>query len=139
MGVDGGRISVPGASAGTGRGGRTGLGGRRARLGRSPIRLWCPAPRAKLNSLKNAQEAKLANPEEAKLREESRTKFENLNPEQAAKADGEAYPAVIDEPDGGPPRLPAGQSITGYVNANVTLSASGDTLVVSVDRGSGSY
>ena len=69
--------------------------------------------------LKAEQEAKLTNPEAIAVREESRTKFSGLDNEQASKVDGEAFSAVIDEPDGGPPRLPEGQSITGYLNANV--------------------
>ena len=31
---------------------------------------------------------------------------------------GEAFPAVVEEPAGGPPKLPAGQSITGYLTDN---------------------
>ncbi len=64
------------------------------------------------------REAKLSSPEAVAAREASRTKFENLDTEQAAKVAGEAFPAVIDEPAGGPPRLPAGQSITGYLSDN---------------------
>jgi RHS repeat-associated protein len=65
------------------------------------------------------REAKLDNPEAVSLREESQTKYENLNSEQAAKLAGEAFPAVIDEPAGGPPKLPAGQSITAFPAGNV--------------------
>jgi streptogramin lyase len=65
-----------------------------------------------------AEEAKLANPEAVKVREESRTKFEGLNTEQAIKVAGEAFPKLVDEPAGGPPKLPAGQSITGYLTNN---------------------
>jgi YD repeat-containing protein len=63
------------------------------------------------------REAKRKNAEEVKAREESKTKFENLDPEQAANVAGEAFPELIEEPAGGPPKLPAGQSITGYVDA----------------------
>jgi streptogramin lyase len=66
----------------------------------------------------SAEQAKLASPEAVVSREESQTKYEDLDSEQAAKTAGEAFPAVIDEPAGGPPRLPAGQHITGYVNAD---------------------
>jgi Domain of unknown function (DUF6531) len=61
-----------------------------------------------------AEEVKRSNPEAVAEREASRSKFENLNAEQAAKLAGEVFPTVINEPGGGPPRLPAGQSITGY-------------------------
>jgi DNA-binding beta-propeller fold protein YncE len=66
-------------------------------------------------------EAKLANPETIAVREASRTKYENLDTEQAAKVDGEAFPAVIGEPAGGPPKLPVGESITSYVGDNAAL------------------
>jgi streptogramin lyase len=65
-----------------------------------------------------AEQAKLASPEAVVSREESQTKFENLDAEQAVKVAGEAFPAVIEDPNGGPPQLPEGQQITGYVNAD---------------------
>jgi YD repeat-containing protein len=68
---------------------------------------------------KAAEEAKLANPDAVAEREASQTKYEGLNAEGAEKTDGEAFPGVIDEPAGGPPKLPAGESITGYPNDNV--------------------
>jgi DNA-binding beta-propeller fold protein YncE len=64
-------------------------------------------------------EAQRGNPDAGAEREASGTKFEGLNAEQAAKVAGEAFPGVIDEPAGGPPRLPAGQSIVGYPSDNV--------------------
>ncbi len=85
-----------------------------------------PGAPGEVEQLKAEQEAKLANPEAITIREESRTKFSGLDTEQASKVDGEAFSAVIDEPDGGPPRLPEGQSITGYVNANVGRVSLGD-------------
>jgi hypothetical protein len=57
----------------------------------------------------------MANPGAVAEREASRTKFSGLSTEQATKADGEAFPGVVDEPAGGPPKLPSGQSITGYL------------------------
>jgi hypothetical protein len=61
-----------------------------------------------------AEEAKLSSPEAVAAREESRTKFEGLDGAQAREEDGTAFPAVINEPAGGPPKLAAGESITGY-------------------------
>jgi streptogramin lyase len=66
-----------------------------------------------------AEEAKLANPEAVAAREESQTKYEGLSDEAAQKLAGEAFPAVIDEQAGGPPKLPSGQQITSYLNGNV--------------------
>jgi streptogramin lyase len=81
--------------------------------------LVIPGSLGEAEQLKAEQEDKLTNPEAVTVREESRMKFSGLGTEQASKVDGEAFSAVIDEPDGGPPRLPEGQSITGYVSANV--------------------
>ncbi len=88
--------------------------------------LVIPGAPGEAEQLKAEQEAKLANPEGISVREESRTKFSGLDTEQASKVDGEAFSAVIDEPDGGPPRLPEGQSITGYVSADVGRVSLGD-------------
>ncbi len=60
------------------------------------------------------EEAKLANPNAVAERKESQTKFENLNSEQASSLAVEIFPAVINNPAGGPPKLPAGESIVGY-------------------------
>jgi len=62
--------------------------------------------------------AQLSNPQAIAEREASRTKYENLTTEQARAVADEDFPAVIAEPLGGPPKLPASQRITGYVNAN---------------------
>ncbi len=61
-----------------------------------------------------AEAAKQANPEAVTTREESRTKFENLNSEQALSLASEAFPEMIDDPAGGPPSLPEGQHATGF-------------------------
>jgi hypothetical protein len=65
-----------------------------------------------------AEQVKLTNPDTIAMREESRTKFENLNTEQAMTIADEAFPAVINEPAGGPPRLWPGESITSYISDN---------------------
>jgi hypothetical protein len=53
------------------------------------------------------------------LREASRTKFENLNTEQAGKVAGEAFPGLVNTPAGGPPRLPTGQKIVGFPSDSI--------------------
>ncbi len=83
-----------------------------------------------------AREAQLASPQAVAQREASRTKFSNLGPEQAVKIDNEAFPAVINEPAGGPPKLPAGQSITGYLSdnaASVDVGGGRQAVVESVE------
>jgi hypothetical protein len=83
-----------------------------------------------------AEEAQLANPEAARIREESRTKFEGLDGEAAAQVAGEAFPQLVDESAGGPPKLPAGQSITGYVSDNaaqIDLPEGGHAVVESIE------
>ncbi len=59
----------------------------------------------------------------AKTREESRTKFEHLGPARAAQVAREAFPAAIEQLAGGPPSLPAGQRIVGYVAPNAAQLA----------------
>lgn len=61
-----------------------------------------------------AREATLDNPNVVAEREASRTKFEGLDVEEASKVAGEAFPATIEDPAGGPPTLPVGESIVGY-------------------------
>jgi YD repeat-containing protein len=63
-----------------------------------------------------AEAAKRMNPEAVAVRIEDETKFENLDTEQAAKVDGESFSEVIDSPGGGPPQLPTGQRLTGFMN-----------------------
>jgi streptogramin lyase len=64
------------------------------------------------------EEARRNSPQAVAEREASRTRFEGLNVEQAAKVVGEAFPAVIDEPAGGPPNLPIGTTITSFLTDN---------------------
>ncbi|HXN39939.1 MAG TPA: Ig-like domain-containing protein, partial [Solirubrobacteraceae bacterium] len=61
-------------------------------------------------------EAKRSSPQAAAEREASRTEFEGLDGEQAGHVDGEAFPGVVDEPAGGPPKLSAGESIKSYLS-----------------------
>jgi DNA-binding beta-propeller fold protein YncE len=68
---------------------------------------------------KQAEEAERNSPEAVSLREASRTKFENLNTEQAGKVAGEAFPGLVNTPAGGPPRLPAGQEIVGFPSDSI--------------------
>jgi RHS repeat-associated protein len=61
------------------------------------------------------EEANLTSPVAVAEREASRTRYENLGPEAVSSLAAEVFPAVIDEPAGGPPKLGAGQTITGYL------------------------
>ncbi|HEY2537852.1 MAG TPA: hypothetical protein VGI24_12845, partial [Solirubrobacteraceae bacterium] len=61
------------------------------------------------------EEAGRENPEAVVLREESRTKFENLDAEQVGTLVSEVFPVMVDDPEGGPPRLRPGEGITGYL------------------------
>ncbi len=69
------------------------------------------------------REAELGSPEAVAEREASRTKFEGLSTQQAANVASEAFPGVMDEPAGGPPKLPVGQSISGYAAENAAQVA----------------
>ncbi len=64
-----------------------------------------------------AEEARRDNPEAVAMREASRTEFEGLDAEQAAKLARESFPRVVDDPAGGPPQLPEGERIVGYPTA----------------------
>lgn len=64
--------------------------------------------------LEAARAAVLTNPETLNLRAISETAYEGLNAEGAGKVDVEAFPTVINEPDGGPPQLPEGERVTGF-------------------------
>jgi RHS repeat-associated protein len=74
-----------------------------------------------------SEEAARLSPVAVVEREASRTRYEGLSPEAAAKVAGELFPRVVDRVAGGPPPLPAGQQITSFPAADVA----------SVDVGSG--
>ena len=61
-----------------------------------------------------ARAARRASPEAVAAREASSSTYENLSLEGAEKLAGEAYPRLIDEPSGGPPRLGEGAKIIPY-------------------------
>ncbi len=76
-------------------------------------------------SVAAAEEASLASQEAVAARSASATAYEGLNAEQAAKLAEEAFPGLIDHPAGGPPQLPEGQTITGFVGADAAQVAGG--------------
>jgi sugar lactone lactonase YvrE len=81
------------------------------------------------------QEAMLSSSQAVVTREESQTKYENLDAAQAAKLAGEAFPSVIGEAAGGPPMLPAGESITAFPTdyaAQVKLGGGASGLIESL-------
>jgi YD repeat-containing protein len=80
--------------------------------------LVTPGSLVEVEETQAEREAKLDSPEAVSLREESRTKFEGLDPEQAIKVAGEAFPALVNELAGGPPKLPAGERIVGFPSDN---------------------
>jgi streptogramin lyase len=80
--------------------------------------LVIPGSPTEAEQLRAQEEAKRSSPEAVAEREASQTKFEGLDTEQATKVASEAFPAVVDEPAGGPPQLPVGESITGFPTDN---------------------
>ena len=68
--------------------------------------------------VRDAQRARLSSPEAVAARVLSQTAYAGFSAEQASKVDGEAFPAMIEEPGGGPPRLSAGQQIIGFPTDN---------------------
>ena len=79
--------------------------------------------------IQQTEEAQRSGPVAVAEREASKTRYEGLDPEQAAKVAGELFPSVIDDAAGGPPSLPAGQRITAFPAGNVA----------SVDLGGGEH
>ncbi len=65
-------------------------------------------------SAREAEEVKRSSPEAVVARKESQTKYEHLSASEAAGVAKELFPALVSEAEGGPPKLPAGQTITGY-------------------------
>jgi streptogramin lyase len=65
-----------------------------------------------------AEEARRNSPEAVAAREASRTAFAGLDDAQASKVDSEAFPGLLDDPAGGPPQLPSGESIGAYLSGN---------------------
>ncbi len=80
------------------------------------------------------EQAKLTSPEAVVGREASASSYESLSASQAAEEDRAAFASLIEEPNGGPPRLPEGERISGFAGAyaaRVDLgSASGETGLV---------
>jgi hypothetical protein len=94
----------------------TTLGG----TGSSPLESPLVVPEAQAllggESVSDAEEARRSSPEAVTARVASATAYEGLSAEQAAKLSEESFPGLIDHPAGGPPQLPAGQTITGYLS-----------------------
>jgi hypothetical protein len=82
------------------------------------------------------REAVLASPEAVRARVESQSVYEGISATAAESVANEAFKGLVDEPDGGPPRLPAGERISGFPSdfaASLTFPGGGagvlDSLV----------
>ncbi len=85
--------------------------------------------------LRAAEEARLSNPVLVAAREASRTEFEHLGAVQARALDGRTFPAVVDDLAGGPPQLPAGQTLVRYTSddsAQVDLPGGKHAVIASL-------
>lgn len=78
---------------------------------------------------RDASEARRESPVAVMARAESQSKYASLDGTGAAKLAHEVFPAVIDDAAGGPPSLPAGETIVGFPAVNVAQ----------VNRGGGKY
>jgi DNA-binding beta-propeller fold protein YncE len=87
------------------------------------VPLVTPESPAQGEQARAAEEARRNSPEARIAREKSRTAFAGLGAGAAAKLASERFPAVIDDPAGGPPQLPAGESVTAYPADNVAQLA----------------
>ncbi len=99
-----------------GEGGSSSLGG----TGSSPLEspLVVPGALAQAEELQAQEQARRTSPAAVVAREESQLKYSELNSAEAGKVAQEVFPALIDEPAGGPPKLPAGKSITSFPAVN---------------------
>ena len=88
--------------------------------------LAVPGSPTEVEQLQAQEEAKWRAPGAVAERKASRTKFENLTNEQAIRLAGEMFPAVIDDPDGGPPALPVGERVTKYLSDHAAQVDLGD-------------
>ena len=77
----------------------------------------------------NAGEARRSN-RKRWLARRIQDEFEGLETEQAANLASEAFPVVVDEQAGGSPRLPVGESVTGYPTDKRRIEFPGYTWVV---------
>jgi YD repeat-containing protein len=76
-----------------------------------------------------------ASPHAVQARKASQTKYQALDAVQARAVDDDAFPTQIANPAGGPPKLPAGQQITQFENADVaqiSLGRDRDAIIQSL-------
>jgi RHS repeat-associated protein len=109
---------APTGALAQGAGPSSGTGDSGAALLESPLVVPEAQPLLGGESASDAEEARRASPEAVTAREESQTKYEGLNAEEAAKLAERTFPGVIAQPGGGLPRLPEGSSVTGYPTDN---------------------
>lgn len=72
---------------------------------------------------RDQRHARLLNPEAVTGRALSRTEFEHLDTAQAVRIAGKTFPGVVNKAAGGPPGLPTGERIIGYVARNAAAVA----------------
>ncbi len=82
--------------------------------------------------LQNQATSISSNPETVNAREGSQTRYEGLSGAQAGNVLAEVFPEVLDNPDGGPPQLAAGERITSYLSDNAAqlVGADGEHALV---------
>ena len=66
-----------------------------------------------------AAEMQRASPEAVLAREESQTRYQGLDSQEAAKLAEEVFPGLVERVAGGAPALPVGDQISGYTGASV--------------------
>ena len=64
--------------------------------------------------LQAQREARLSSPEAVQSRTQSETAYEGLSASESQELAGRAFPGLVNEPNGGPPRLPEGERIVNY-------------------------
>jgi tripartite motif-containing protein 71 len=82
---------------------------------------------------RDQHEMERSSPEAVSARAASRTQYEGLDGEQAGKVAREAFPNLVVRPGGGPPGLPGGDMVAGYLSATAaSVSLPGPSTVHAV-------
>lgn len=82
------------------------------------ISLVTPASPLEAEQVASVEEVRRSSPEAVAEREASRTKYEGLSGAEAANLARESFPGVVARTAGGPPTLPKGQQIAGYLSGD---------------------
>lgn len=98
--------------------------------GSTPVESPLVVPQAEIltggSGLQEAQQVQLTSPVAVSEREASRTRYENLDAEQADEVAEAAFPLLVSQPAGGLTNLPSGTRATSYLTDDAAQIVSGE-------------